>query len=80
VKQLARGEADALPADLDEAALASEIIAVSLPLTMLLSVVLVNSSSTDQPQIGPRDEAAPTDRRSLSAARHLCRPSYEGHA
>jgi hypothetical protein len=49
VKQLARGKADALPVDFDEAAITGEIIAVSLTLT----------KSTDQPQVSPRDEASP---------------------
>jgi hypothetical protein len=48
-----------LPVDLDEPAVSSQVIAVSLTLTMPVSVVLVNSSSTDQPQVSARHEAAP---------------------
>ena len=48
-----------LAVDLDESAISSQVAAVSLTLTMSVSVVLVNSSSTDQPQVGPSDEAAP---------------------
>ena len=59
VKQLGRGEADTLPVDLDDAAITSEIVAVNPPLTMLVSVVLVNSSRTNQPQVSPRDKAPP---------------------
>jgi len=48
-----------LPVDLNQSAIPGEVSAVSVALTMFVSVVLVNSASTDQPQISPHDEAAP---------------------
>jgi hypothetical protein len=48
-----------LAVDLDKSAISSQVAAVSLTLTMSVSVVFVNSSSTDQLEVGPSNEAAP---------------------
>ena len=48
-----------MPVDFDKSTIPAKIAAMCLSVTMEITVVLVNSSSTDQPQVSPRDEAAP---------------------
>jgi hypothetical protein len=59
MEQLVGGETHSLPVDFDKSTVPAKIAAMCLSVTMEITVVLVNASSTDQPQVSPRDKAAP---------------------
>jgi hypothetical protein len=59
VEQLGRCEPHPLQVDLNETPVAREVRAVYIPLTVLFTVVFMDSTSPNNPQVSARDEAAP---------------------
>jgi hypothetical protein len=58
VEQLRRREADTLQIGFNQTSLSGEVYAVYIPLVVFLPVVLMDTTSSNQPQVGSRHEAA----------------------